>query len=218
LVLELLASSADLSQASADVQRWMADYGVDAGRYGPPAPPSTDRDTRRTGHHHAPDGSTAETVAQPVKVDNDLYVRDYGRCIMCYKCVKACGTDAQFTFAISAAGRGFDARIATELNNPLPESACVYCGNCIGVCPTGALKSVREHELRETGQWEPEQETVTTTVCSFCGVGCNLELHVQQGQIVNVTSPADHSVTHGHLCIKGRFGFQHVQNLPEGSS
>ena len=153
MVLELLASSADLSQASADVQRWMSDYGVDAGRYGPPAPPSTDRDTRHTGHHHAPDGATAETVAQPVKVDNDLYVRDYGRCIMCYKCVKACGTDAQFTFAISAAGRGFDARIATELNNPLPESACVYCGNCIGVCPTGALKSVREHELREAEEW-----------------------------------------------------------------
>jgi len=149
-----------------------------------------------------------------VKIDNDLYVRDYARCIMCYKCVNACGTDAQFTFAIAAAGRGFDARIATEFNAELPESACVYCGNCIGVCPTGALKSVREHELREADDWHPDQEVVTTTVCSFCGVGCNLELHVQQGSIVNVTSPADHSVTHGHLCIKGRFGFQHVQNLP----
>ena len=83
-------------------------------RYGPPAPPAAERDTRHAGHHHAPDGSTAETVAQPVKIDNDLYVRDYARCILCYKCVKACGTDAQFTFAISAAGRGFDARIATE--------------------------------------------------------------------------------------------------------
>ena len=137
MVLELLASSVDLSQASADVQRWMREYGVDAGRYGPPAPPSDDRDTRHAGHHHAPDGSSAETVAQPVKVDNDLYVRDYARCILCYKCVKACGTDAQFTFAISAAGRGFDARIATEQNVELPDSACVYCGNCIGVCPTG---------------------------------------------------------------------------------
>jgi NADP-reducing hydrogenase subunit HndD len=214
MVLELLASSVDLSEASDDVQRWMREYGVDAGRYGPPAPPAGDRDTRHAGHHHAPDGTTAETVAQPVKVDNDLYVRDYSRCILCYKCVKACGTDAQFTFAISAAGRGFDARIATEQNVELPGSACVYCGNCIGVCPTGALKSVREHELREEGEWRAEEETVTTTVCSFCGVGCNLELHVQQGQIVNVTSPSDHSVTHGHLCIKGRFGFKHVQNLP----
>ncbi|MBW0118560.1 2Fe-2S iron-sulfur cluster-binding protein [Pseudonocardia abyssalis] len=215
MVLELLASSADMSQASADVARWTAEYGVDAARYGPPAPPSTDRDTRHAGHHHAPDGATAETVAQPVKIDNDLYVRDYSRCIMCYKCVNACGTDAQFTFAISAAGRGFDARIATEFNAELPDSACVYCGNCIGVCPTGALKSVREHELRSDGDWHPDEETVTTTICSFCGVGCNLELHVQQGSIVNVTSPADHSVTHGHLCIKGRFGFQHVQNLPQ---
>jgi NADP-reducing hydrogenase subunit HndD len=213
MVLELLASSADMSQASADVARWMTDYGVDAQRYGPPAPPADDRDRRHAGHHHAPDGTTAETVAQPVKVDNDLYVRDYSRCILCYKCVKACGSDAQFTFAIAAAGRGFDARIATEFDAELPDSACVYCGNCIGVCPTGALKSVREHELREADDWHPEEESVTTTICSFCGVGCNLELHVQQGQIVNVTSPADHSVTHGHLCIKGRFGFQHVQNL-----
>lgn len=216
MVLELLASSADLSQASGEVARWMAEYGVDPTRYGPPAPPAGpgERDTRHAGHHRVPDGSSAETVAQPVKIDNDLYVRDYGRCILCYKCVQACGTDAQFTFAITAAGRGFDARIATEFNTELPDSACVYCGNCIGVCPTGALKSVREHELRETGEWDAEHETVTTTVCSFCGVGCNLELHVQRGQIVNVTSPADHSVTHGHLCIKGRFGFQHVQNLP----
>ncbi len=217
MVLELLASSADLSQAGPDVQRWMADYDVDPIRYGPPAPPTAagERAHRHAGHHAAPDGSTAETVAQPVKIDNDLYVRDYARCIMCYKCVNACGTDAQFTFAISAAGRGFDTRIATEYDVELPGSACVYCGNCIGVCPTGALKSVREHELRESGQWDSAAETVTTTICSFCGVGCNLELHVQHGQIVNVTSPADHSVTHGHLCIKGRFGFQHVQNLPE---
>lgn len=216
MVLELLASSVDLSQASADVQRWMASYGVDPQRYGPPAAPAAagDRDRRHAGQHALPDGSAAETVAQPVKIDNDLYVRDYSRCIMCYKCVKACGTDAQFTFAIAAAGRGFDARIATEYNVELPHSACVYCGNCIGVCPTGALKSVREHELRESGRWNPDHEIVTTTICSFCGVGCNLELHVQDGQIVNVTSPSDHSVTHGHLCIKGRFGFQHVQNLP----
>ncbi|MBV8995503.1 MAG: (2Fe-2S)-binding protein [Pseudonocardiales bacterium] len=212
MVLELLASSVDMSQAGDDVHRWMTAYSVEPQRYGPPA--AGEGDGRHAGHHHHPDGSTAQTVAQPVKIDNDLYVRDYSRCIMCYKCVKACGSDAQFTFAIAAAGRGFDTRIATEYDVELPDSACVYCGNCIGVCPTGALKSVREHELRESGQWDPAGETVTTTICSFCGVGCNLELHVQRGQIVNVTSPSDHSVTHGHLCIKGRFGFQHVQNLP----
>lgn len=217
MVLELLASSVDMGQAGDDVRRWMTEYGVEAGRYGPPAPPSAagERGRRHASHHAVPDGSVAANVHQPVMIDNDLYVRDYSRCIMCYKCVHACGTDAQFTFAIAAAGRGFDARIATEHDVELPDSACVYCGNCIGVCPTGALRSVREHELREAGAWDAEHETVTTTVCSFCGVGCNLELHVQHGEIVNVTSPADHSVTHGHLCIKGRFGFQHVQNLPE---
>jgi predicted molibdopterin-dependent oxidoreductase YjgC len=216
MVLELLASSVDLSETEPEVQRWMAKYGVDASRYGPPAPEAAEgeRDHRHAGHHQLPDGSTAATVAQPVKVDNDLYVRDYARCIMCYKCVNACGTDAQHTFAISAAGRGFDARIATEYNVELPDSACVYCGNCIGVCPTGALKSTTEHELRQSGDWDEDNETVTTTICSFCGVGCNVELHVQHNRIVNVTSPSDHSVTLGHLCIKGRFGFQHVQNLP----
>ncbi|HZZ48976.1 MAG TPA: 2Fe-2S iron-sulfur cluster-binding protein [Pseudonocardia sp.] len=214
MVLELLASSVDMSQADPDVARWMTKYGVDPTRYGPPAEPAEAgvREHRHPGHHHAPDGATAETVAQPVKVDNDLYVRDYGRCIMCYKCVKACGTDAQFTFAIAAAGRGFDTHIATEYDVELPDSACVYCGNCIGVCPTGALKSRAEHDLREDGEWDEAGESVTTTICSFCGVGCNLELHVQNNTIVNVTSPSDHSVTHGHLCIKGRFGFQHVQN------
>ena len=71
---------------------------------------------RQAGHHHAPDGSVAETVAQPVKVDNDLFVRDYARCILCYKCVEACGVDAQNSFAISVAGRGFDARVSTEFD------------------------------------------------------------------------------------------------------
>jgi NADP-reducing hydrogenase subunit HndD len=214
MVLELLASANDLSEAGDDVARWQIEYGADPERYGPPGPPAAagERGNRHAGHHGIPDGETRATVAQPVTVDNDLYVRDYARCILCYKCVEACGTDAQNTFAIAVAGRGFDATISTEFAVPLPDSACVYCGNCIGVCPTGALKSVAEHERREAGAWDPEGETVTTTICSFCGVGCSLELHVQDNTIVNVTSPSDHSVTHGHLCIKGRFGFQHVQN------
>lgn len=215
MVLELLASANDLSQAGDDVARWQIEYGADPERYGPPGPPAAagERGNRHAGHHGIPDGETRATVAQPVTVDNDLYVRDYARCILCYKCVEACGTDAQNTFAIAVAGRGFDATISTEFAVPLPDSACVYCGNCIGVCPTGALKSVAEHERREAGTWDPEGETVTSTICSFCGVGCTLELHVQDNTIVNVTSPSDHSVTHGHLCIKGRFGFQHVQNV-----
>ena len=138
-----------------------------------------------------PTGRAAETVAQPVKVDNDLYVRDYGKCILCYKCVEACGTDAQNTFAIAVAGRGFDARISTEGNVPLPDSACVYCGNCIGVCPTGALMFRSEYELRKLDKWDESRQTQTDTICPYCGVGCTLSLHVQDNQIVKVTSPLD---------------------------
>ena len=181
-------------------------------RFGPPAPPSDERDRARTGHHAVPDGRTAATVHQPVKVDNELYVRDYAKCILCYRCVDACGEQHQNTFAIHVAGRGFDARISTELATPLPESACVYCGNCIAVCPTGALMFRSEHELRAEGEWREDEQTVTETTCPYCGVGCSLELHVQDNRIVKVTSPADHDVTLGNLCIKGRFGFSHVQD------
>lgn len=218
MVLEFLASSVDLSLASEDVRRWIAEYGADPERYGPPAPPAAEgeRDARRAGHHEPPTGEARATVAQPVKVDNDLYVRDYARCILCYKCVEACGPDAQNTFAIAVAGRGFDARISTEFAVPLTGSACVYCGNCIGVCPTGALMFKTEFDLRRAGEWDEGRQSVTRTVCPYCGVGCNLELHVQDGRIVKATSPLDHDVTRGHLCIKGRFGWSFVHGgMPE---
>jgi len=211
MVMEFLASSVDLSTAPQALE-YARRYGADAGRYGPPlkAAGPNERDVREPGHHHVPHGPGAETVDQPVKVDNDLYVRDYSKCILCYKCVEACGEDAQNTFAIAVAGRGFDARISTEMNVPLPDSACVYCGNCIGVCPTGALMFRSEFEMREKGSWDELRQTVTDTICSFCGVGCTLSLHVQDNRIVKVTSPIESSVTNGHLCIKGRFGFEYV--------
>ena len=213
MVYEFLASSVDLGLVDRQTVSWMEEYGCDPARYGPPGGPVDDRDERAAGHHHLGDGNTAETVHQPVKVDNELYVRDYSRCILCYKCVEACGEDAQNTFAIAVAGRGFDARISTEYDTGLTDSACVFCGNCIGVCPTGALMFRSEHELRSAGLWEEDRQTVTRTVCSYCGVGCNLELHVQDNRIVKVTSPIDHPVTSGHLCIKGRFGYEYVQEL-----
>ena len=220
MVIEFLGSSVDVGLAGpqepdGDLARYAARYGADPSRYGEPAAPAAagERDGHVAGHHHAPSGAgEAATVAQPVKVDNELYVRDYARCILCYKCVEACGVDAQNTFAIAVAGRGFAARISTEWNVGLPDSACVYCGNCIGVCPTGALMFKSEHDMRAAGTWHPEAQTVTDTICPYCGVGCTLSLHVQDNSIVKVTSPLDASVTEGHLCIKGRFGFQFVQN------
>jgi predicted molibdopterin-dependent oxidoreductase YjgC len=189
MVLEFLASSVDLSTAP-HVAGWLADYGAEPDRY----------------------GDDVATVAQPAKVDNDLYVRDYAKCILCYKCVDACGEQWQNTFAIAVAGRGFESRISTEFDAPLPESACVYCGNCIEVCPTGALMFRSEHELRAVGEWAEERQTRTDTICPYCGVGCTLTLHVQDNTIVKVTSPHDQPVTSGNLCIKGRFGYGHVQN------
>jgi predicted molibdopterin-dependent oxidoreductase YjgC len=187
MVLEFLASSVDVSLAT-DLQMQMKRYDADPSRY----------------------GAQAQTTHQPVKIDNDLYVRDYSKCVLCYKCVEACGTDAQNTFAIAVAGRGFDAHISTESDVPLPDSACVYCGNCIGVCPTGALMFKTEYDMREAGTWDESKQTQGDTICAYCGVGCTLTVHAQDNQIVKVSSPLDHDVTRGHLCIKGRFGWQFV--------
>jgi predicted molibdopterin-dependent oxidoreductase YjgC len=79
------------------------------------------------------------------------------------------------------------------------------------VCPTGALMFKSEHDMRVAGTWDEERQTVTNTICPYCGVGCELEVHVQDNEIVTVTSPTDQQITNGHLCIKGRFGFRYVQ-------
>jgi len=188
LVLEFLASSVDLATA-----------------------PGMNEHMERYGAHPERFGEARATVTQPVKIDNDLYVRDYAKCVLCYKCVEACGVDAQNTFAIAVAGRGFSAHIATEYEVPLTDSACVYCGNCIGVCPTGALMFKSEYDIRQAGTWDESRQTQTDTICPYCGVGCDLTVHQQDGQIVRVSSPLEHSVTRGNLCIKGRFGWQFVQ-------
>ena len=191
MVLEFLASSVDLATAPT-LQGYIDRYGARPERFGP----------------------VPATVVQPVKIDNDLYVRDYSKCVLCYKCVEACGADAQNTFAIAVAGRGFSAHIATEFDIPLPDSACVYCGNCIGVCPTGALMFKSEYDMRQAGTWDENRQTRADTICPYCGVGCNLTVHQQDGRIVRVTSPVDNCVTRGNLCIKGRFGWQFVQIQP----
>jgi predicted molibdopterin-dependent oxidoreductase YjgC len=195
IVLEFLSSSVDVSTAPA-MHEYMRRYGARPERFGP----------------------RAETVKQPPKIDNELYMRDYSKCILCYKCVEACGVDAQNTFAIGVAGRGFSAHISTEFEIPLPESACVYCGNCIGVCPTGALMFKTEYDMRAAGAWNESRQTRTETICPYCGVGCELTVHAQEGQIVKVSSPLDNTVTQGNLCIKGRFGWQFTQPREKGSA
>jgi predicted molibdopterin-dependent oxidoreductase YjgC len=188
LVLEFLASSVDVSTAP-QLQSYMTEYGAQPERFGP----------------------HAATVAQPVKIDNPLYTRDYAKCILCYKCVQACGREAQNTYAIAVSGRGFEAHISTEYDAALPDSACVYCGNCIAVCPTGALMPKAEHDLRAADRYDESCQTQTDTICAYCGVGCTVTLHVQDNRVFRVTSPLDNSITGGNLCIKGRFGYQYTE-------
>jgi predicted molibdopterin-dependent oxidoreductase YjgC len=191
VILELLASAVDLSAAPPEFTKILVEYGANPQRY--PSP---------------------ETLEQPVKIDNELYVRDYSRCVLCYKCVQACGVEAQNTFAIAVSGRGFGAGISTEYGVPLPESACVYCGNCIAVCPTGALMFKAEHDLRVAGDFDPVRQSRTDTICAYCGVGCTVTLHVQDNRIFRITSPLDNAITGGNLCIKGRFGWHYVNPPP----
>ncbi|MDR5710425.1 MAG: 2Fe-2S iron-sulfur cluster-binding protein [Armatimonadota bacterium] len=190
MVVELLQSSVNTSLAP-DVRRYAAEYGARPERWKP----------------FAQDGSRARRAP---KVDNDLYVRDLDRCILCYRCVRACGEEVQNSFAIAVAGRGLGARIDPGFDLPLPDSACVFCGNCVAVCPTEALVPKTQFEMRRAGTWDEGRQQVVTTVCPYCGVGCKLNLHVQDNRIVKVTAPLEDPITRGFLCIKGRFGWTYV--------
>ncbi len=125
-ILELLDSAVDVSEAP-EIQAYATQYGAEPGRLG---------------------GQRREF---PIHDDNPFYIRDYSKCILCWRCVQACGEDVQWTFAIHRAGRGFETRIATFFEQPIPASTCVYCGNCVQACPTGALKPKREFWI-ETGR------------------------------------------------------------------
>ncbi len=91
----------------------------------------------------------AEPRLVPVKDDNPMYVRDYSKCLLCWRCVQVCAEDAQYTFAINFSGRGYETQVDTFFEIPIPETTCVLCGQCVGVCPTGALKPRREYLLEQ---------------------------------------------------------------------
>lgn len=143
----------------------------------------------------------------PMETVNPFIVRDFSRCIQCGRCVQACN-DIQVNNAISFGYRGAEAKIIASGDRALKDSDCVFCGECVQVCPVGALveKDVR-YRVRP---WETHN---VRTTCSYCGVGCQLELHVKNNQVVKVNG-ADVAPNHGSLCVKGRFGFNFI-NSPE---
>jgi NADH dehydrogenase/NADH:ubiquinone oxidoreductase subunit G len=124
-ILEMLASAVDLSQAP-EIQKLMDENHADQLRFA---------EGKRREH--------------PVLDDNPMYIRDYSKCILCWRCVQVCAEDAQFTYAINFTGRGFETSIGTFFDKPMPDTTCVFCGQCVGVCPTGALKSKRESLLEQ---------------------------------------------------------------------
>jgi len=136
-VLEMLASTIDLSE-SPEIQGMIQEYGADIDRF--------------------PD---AERRDVPLKDDNPMYVRDYSKCLLCWRCVQVCAEDAQYTYAINFEGRGYETQIGTFFDKAIPETTCVLCGQCVGVCPTGALKPKREY-LLEQGM-SPQEISVLNT-------------------------------------------------------
>ena len=136
-ILEMLASTMDLSESD-EIQGMMREYGAEENRF-----------------------PEAERRAVPVMDDNPMYVRDYSKCLLCWRCVQVCADDAQYTYAINFSGRGYETQIGTFFDKTIPETTCVLCGQCVGVCPTGALKPKREF-LLEQGM-SPQEISVLNT-------------------------------------------------------
>lgn len=149
---------------------------------------------------------TGEKRKIPIENGNPFLIRDYEKCILCGRCVRAC-QDVMVVNAIDFANRGFKTKISTAFGIPIQESTCVSCGSCIAVCPVGAL---REKQAEEKGRaWEYKK---VKTVCPYCGVGCNIELNVKDNKIIKVTSWEDSPVNSGWLCVKGKFGFEFINH------
>ena len=125
---------------------------------------------------------------------------DFSKCINCYRCVRACD-EVQGQFVLSMAGRGFDSRIVKGLDQSFDESACVSCGACSQACPTAAISDVfQSKSIANTKK--------TRTVCTYCGVGCNLDVATSGDVIKGIQAPYDAEVNQGHTCLKGRFAFK----------
>ncbi len=145
-----------------------------------------------------------EKVNYPLITDNPFIERDNTKCILCGRCIAVC-SEVQQCEVLDFARRGFSSIITTGFDKPLGETNCVFCGNCLSVCPVGSLvEKERKHQGRE---WELKK---TTTICPYCGCGCELTFHTKGKKIVKVTSPQDASVNSGWLCVKGKFGFEFI--------
>jgi len=138
--------------------------------------------------------------------NNPFIVRDYDKCIACWRCTAACA-EVQGRFAIAKGYRGFEAHPVAGLDVAYDNSICEFCGQCVAYCPTGALT-----ERAAIGAGRTWEMTKVTTTCPYCGVGCNFDLNVKDNQIVKVTSNPEAPVNGMALCVKGRFGCDFVHH------
>jgi NADH-quinone oxidoreductase subunit G len=145
-------------------------------------------------------------VKKEYEVDNsnEFYTSDQNKCILCGKCVRVCN-ELQCTGAIVQAERGFKTHIATPFEVGLEKSVCVSCGNCVSVCPVGSLMPKSREKFR---QWEIKR---VKTTCSYCGVGCQMELLVKENKVVGV-EPLNVLPNNGLLCVKGKFGYKFINH------
>jgi predicted molibdopterin-dependent oxidoreductase YjgC len=143
----------------------------------------------------------------PLEDVNPFIVRDFSRCIKCGRCVQACN-EVQVNNAIQFGYTGSQSKIiAGKDDTALKDSDCVFCGECVQVCPVGALV---EKDIRyRVRQWETRK---VRTTCSYCGVGCQLYLHVKDNRVVKVSGVEDVPPNYGSLCVKGRFGFDFIHS------
>jgi predicted molibdopterin-dependent oxidoreductase YjgC len=142
----------------------------------------------------------------PTDLSNPFIVRDYNKCVLCERCTRICD-EIQGSMAIDYAHRGFHTKVAVPYHRGLTDSDCVFCGQCVSVCPVGAL--TEKSRMGKGREWEFQK---VKTICSYCGVGCTLVLNVKDGEIVWVTSDRETGINRGNMCVKGRFGFDYVHS------
>jgi predicted molibdopterin-dependent oxidoreductase YjgC len=150
------------------------------------------------------DKFAATETAYPMETANPFIVRDFSRCIQCGRCVQACN-EIQVNQAIHFGYRGAATKIIAAGDRPYINSDCVFCGQCVQVCPVGAL--VEKDARYRVRPWQTEK---IRTTCSYCGVGCQLYLHVKDNRVVKISSVEDVVPNYGRLCVKGRFGFDFI--------
>jgi len=145
-----------------------------------------------------------ETNFKSIDSSNKFYDFDPSKCILCRKCVRVCAS-LQCTSALSIVDRGYETRVAVPFDVGLGKSACVSCGNCIAVCPTGALSPKKSTHISKSFM----KKTLTT--CPYCGVGCQLHLLTYNDKVVDI-EPAKNGLNDGMLCVKGRFAFNFINH------